>query len=386
MDYEVISTDSHLEVSPDNWRPFVDEEFQEFCPRVEKQEDGGDAWVMPGTGRKVALGLNFFSTSSDPTQRWRTAKPSGVSYDEGLVGTGDAHQRLSEMDLDGVDAELLFPAVSGQRTLSGIPREAYNAVVRGYNNWVSNEFCAVNPERLLGVAMLPTTGVEDVIAEYRRASQLPGMVTASLPNWPNGTGAPAPEDDVFWQAAVETGFPVCAHATFGSGATADTRIPPGVRARVNFAPINAMLTGKGHYTATQLITEGVLDRFPTLEIFFAETGIGWIPNYLEHIDDEYRRHRYWAGLDLAHEPSWYIRKHFWWGFQIDNHGVESRDDIGVDHIMWATDFPHMNCDWPESRRVIKEQFADVPDDEVRKMICENAIKFLKLNDRVLTTR
>ncbi len=379
MHYEIISTDSHLEVSPEKWRSYVEPEFRDYVPRVEKLPDGGDAWVMPGTGRTVPLGLNFFSTSSDPRERWRTARPSGVSYDDGLVGTGDPPQRLEEMDADGVDAELLFPAVSGQRTFSGIPREAYVAVVRGYNDWLSQGFCAAQPDRLFGVALLPTTGVDDLADEYRRVATMPGIATAMLPNWPNGTGAPMPEDDIFWQIAVDSGFPVCAHASFGAGAAADTRVPAGVKAGVNFAPINALLSGSGHraaYTGTQLITEGVLDRFPTLRIFFAETGIGWIPAWMEHIDDEYRRHRFWASLELPHAPSWYIRKHFSWGFQIDHHGIKSRDEIGVENLMWATDFPHMNCDWPDSRKIIAEQFAGVSEEDADKMVCTNAMKFL----------
>jgi predicted TIM-barrel fold metal-dependent hydrolase len=381
MAYSLISTDSHLEVSPDRWRPFIEKKFQDSAPRVEKLPEGGDAWVMPGTGRTVPLGLNFFSTSSDPKDRWRTAKPIGVSYDEGLVGAGDAKQRLQEMDVDGVDAEVLFPAVSGQRTLSGIERDAYIAVVRGYNDWLSQEFCSAAPERLLGVAMLPTTGVQDLTEEYLRVSGMPGIVTAMLPNWPNGTGGPLPEDDQFWSTAVASGFPVCAHASFGAGEAADRRIPPGVKSGTNFRPISGLLAGginRTAYTGTQLMVEGVLDRFPTLRIFFAETGIGWIPAWMERSDDEYRRHRYWAGLDLPHEPSWYIREHFLWGFQIDHHGIKSRDEIGVDNLLWATDFPHMNCDWPNSRSIIDEQFKDVPAEETRKMIHDNAVRFFKL--------
>ena len=378
-DYDVISADSHLETSPDVWRGYVDKEFREWAPRVEKLSGGGDAWVLPGTGNVVPLGLNFFSTSSDPRARWQSAKPIGVSYDDGLLGTGDGNSRLQEMDVDGVDAEVLFPAVSGQRSLAGIPREAYIAVVRGYNDWLSQEFCAADPDRLWGVAMLPLTGVQDAIEEMTRVDSLPGIRTVALAEWPNGSGSPEAEDDQFWQAAIDLGMPLSSHGFFGSGAGGDKRIPPGAIPGVNFANINSMLSKNPRaYTGTQLITEGVLDRLPDLRIYWAETGIGWIPSFCEYADDEYHRHRYWAGVQLAHEPSWYWRNCFKYSFQIDHHGIRNRDDIGLDNLMWATDFPHMNCDWPDSEIVIKNQLGDLPDAERRKIIRDTALDFFRV--------
>jgi hypothetical protein len=134
-DYEIVSTDSHLEVSPDQWRSYVDAEFKDYVPKVVQLPTGGDAWLMPGKSNPIPLGLNFSAGRG-----WENLKTSGLSYADGLVGAGDAKQRLSEMDQDGVDAELLFPAVSGQRTLdvAAIPGEAYVAIARGYNDWLSS--------------------------------------------------------------------------------------------------------------------------------------------------------------------------------------------------------------------------------------------------------
>ena len=126
-DYEIVSTDSHLEVPPDSWRPFVDPEFQEYAPKVVKLPNGGDAWLMPGKENPVPLGLNFSAGRG-----FENLKVSGISYADGLVGAGDGAQRVREMDEDGIDAEILFPAVSGQRTLDtgALPAEAYVAIAR----------------------------------------------------------------------------------------------------------------------------------------------------------------------------------------------------------------------------------------------------------------
>src|ERR1700694_2778234 len=99
--YDVVSTDSPLEVSPDRWRPFVDRDFHEYVPKVVQLPNGGDAWLMPGRSQPVPLGLNFSAGRG-----WENLKTSGLSYVDGLVGAGDAKERLTEMDQGGVDGDV----------------------------------------------------------------------------------------------------------------------------------------------------------------------------------------------------------------------------------------------------------------------------------------
>jgi uncharacterized protein len=375
-DYKYISADTHLEVSPDRWRPYVDSAFHEWMPKVVKLDNGGDAWQMPGPKAiKVPLGLNYSAGRG-----WKNLKPTGISYSENPVGSGNAAQRLKEMDQDRVDAEILFPAVSGQRSLDGlgVPREAYVAMAHGYNNWLSKEYCSVDPDRLLGCAILPISNAEDAAAEYRRVARLPGIRTVILHQWPNGSGRPEPEDETFWKAAEEVGLPLSVHVSFGGGVASDRR-PEGF---LNFAPINYLMSRDGGdigYCMMQLINDHVFDRHPRLRIAFAECGAGWIPYYAEQADSNYMRHRYWAKIELAHEPSYYVRHHFLFGIQDDYYAVKNRHAIGVENIMWATDFPHVATNWPDSMKLIDELFKGVAEDEKRKMVCENALRFYKLD-------
>ncbi|MEX1008998.1 MAG: amidohydrolase family protein [Acidimicrobiia bacterium] len=383
-DYEIVSTDSHLEVSPDQWRPYVDPEFREYVPKVVELPGGGDAWLMPGKSQPVPLGLNFSAGRG-----WENLKVSGLSYSEELVGAGDAKQRLAEMDQDGVDAEILFPAVSGQRTLdiAAIPPEAYIAVARGYNDWLSQEYTVEDVDRLLGLAILPCATIDDSIAELERVATMPGVRGVVLHQWPNGSPVPKPEeDDRFWARAIELEVPLTAHVGFGGGAMAEEQAraeaAAGGATLINFAPMTMMLskTVTRGGLVVQFIQYGTLDRFPDLQVFFAETQIGWIPEFKEDADENWRRHKYWSGADRwAHEPSWYMDHHFHWGFQVDRFGLKVRHDIGVDRIQWSTDFPHVQCDWPESRRIVAEQFADIPDDETRMIVCDNAVQYFHLD-------
>lgn len=380
--YSYVSADSHLEVPPTFWRPHVDAKYREWAPDVVKLPNGGDAWKLAGKDNPVPVGLNV-SAGLARGKHWENLKITGISYADNMPGTGTGEQRLKEMDLDKIDAEILFPAVAGQRALNdtAMPNEAYLAIVRGYNDWLSKEYCAVDYDRLLGCALLPVTGVEDAAAELRRVAKLPGIRTVVLHTWPNGGPKPDPEKDAqFWEAAVETGLPLSAHISFGGGRAAD--LPP-TEAGGNWAPINHLMcridAQGGSYAAMQLITSRVFDNYPSLRFAFAETGASWVPFFMEAADSNYMRHHHQAKFDLAHEPSWYIKRHFLWGIQDDFTAVKWREDIGVEHILWATDFPHAACDWPLSMDLVDRMFAGVPANEKYAMCAGNAIKFYKLN-------
>jgi predicted TIM-barrel fold metal-dependent hydrolase len=105
---------------------------------------------------------------------------------------------------------------------------------------------------------------------------------------------------------------------------------------------------------------------------------------MEQMDMIYEANRFWAqrilGLKaLARRPSEYVREHAYWGFFDDPVGVQLRDQIGVDHIMWGNDFPHEVSRWPHSQNLLEQQLADVPHDERRKILAENVARFFRLD-------
>jgi predicted TIM-barrel fold metal-dependent hydrolase len=137
--------------------------------------------------------------------------------------------------------------------------------------------------------------------------------------------------------------------------------------------------------AVSLTLAGVFDRFPALQIYWAETQVGWYPSAMEQIDDQYERVRHWGerfyGMaPLKRLPSEYIREHCYFGFTRDIFGVRNRHEIGVDRMMWASDFPHGAGDWPHSRDVIEEMFAGVPAGERYQIVAGNAIEFFHLDN------
>jgi len=368
-EYTYVSTDSHLEQPPEMWRDFVDAEFQEWVPRTITLDNGGQGLFFPGADSVVPLGLQFVTTVEPERAvdgRWKTAGPTGNRYDTPLIGTGDGHQRLREMDIDRIDADVLFPAVFGGRALKDLPREAHAALCRGYNDWLSEDYTAADPERLWGLALV-SPFVEDAIEEMRRVHGKPGIYAVA--GWPIPEDS---EDDRFWEAALELGMPLTTH---GAGAA-----PP-----IQWDGLMKMFSIPGAMrglNGAQFIISGVLDRLPDLHFFFAETGIGWLPYTYQTLDDLYERHHLWTDAELSKPPSQYFKDHFHWSFMVDRFGIEHRDEIGLDNIMWSTDFPHMNTDWPESVKIIEEEFEGIPADDVRKIVCDNALDYFGVRQAV----
>jgi predicted TIM-barrel fold metal-dependent hydrolase len=140
------------------------------------------------------------------------------------------------------------------------------------------------------------------------------------------------------------------------------------------------LTTSGTYAATQLILSGVFDRLPEFRISTAETGASWIPFWMDQMDNNYYRHKYWAGFDLKQPPSEYVKQgHFLWSVIVDYPAFDFRHHIGVHNMTWASDFPHSACEWPRSRWLVDSMMKDVPEDEKYEMCWGNAARFYGLD-------
>lgn len=371
--YDVISADGHIECPPTAWVERMPKAWRDRAPRVIRLPEGGDAVEIRGVP-PAPLGLQLTGG-----RRYGQIVVKGLSFAEALPGSGDPAQRVSEQVQDGVDAEILYAAVVATALRKIKNARVLKEIARAYNSWLS-DYCSYAPERLLGVAVMPPTNAQDAVEELERAAKLPNIRAVQLLSFPNGGDWATYGDEPFWAAANETGMCIAGHHNFGGEQHARSHPLPGQKDKVLQIEGNVDLT---HFawlltcdlpiptipilTIEQLFLGGVLDRYPKLRFMFAETGIGWLPYWLEQIDDRYARHRHWAGINLKRMPSEYIRSHFHFCFQEDHAGVALRHRIGIDNICWASDFPHAVGDWPYSRETRERQFKDVPGPERRKI-------------------
>jgi predicted TIM-barrel fold metal-dependent hydrolase len=336
----------------------------------------GPRWVAKnGANFGLAGGVGASGTLHVPGKQLRVDVMAATGlYEDGKKGIrrpGDPHLRAKEMDRDGVDAEVIYGILAAAAKLND--REASNEVLRIYNTWL-NDFCSHYPDRHIGLACLPYGDVEAAVAEVDRAAKL-GFKGLELscswdmePMW-------HPIWEPLWQAVSEVNLPLHFH-TFPS-------LPPSVREKATGLTRRAALfTGVSGFQMNlvnilaAVIGAAVLERYPNIRISFGESGCGWIPYALDRMDFEWEDR--FRDLGLKMKPSDYWRRQCKATFQFDRIGAKLIDDIGVESLMWGSDYPHPDGVWPESSKYIEEQFGHLPPDVVRKITCDNAAKFYNL--------
>jgi predicted TIM-barrel fold metal-dependent hydrolase len=294
----IVSGDTHLEVDSKAFLDWVPKEYRDRAPHLIRLPNGGDAWMIEGAPLQDLMFTLYAGKGRD------TFRPFGQTY-EGSVGTGPPEQRLGEQDADNIDAEVIFTGTSGPRFWRHIrDDDCYRAVVHAYNAYMAEEYCLADPARLLGVGVLPWTNLADAIAEMTYCAER-GLRAVMLGVFPNGSGAPSPEDDEFWAAALDLDIVVTAHVEMNR--ERGGQLPKLInlsdtsersrRSLPSYMPITQQITRfarHGAFNAMQLAMTGVFDRFPGLRIFFAENSIGWLPMFMDTADMYFHRHAHWV--------------------------------------------------------------------------------------------
>jgi predicted TIM-barrel fold metal-dependent hydrolase len=377
--YGVVSADGHLEIPPDAWMRHVASEYRDQAPRLVNLPAGGEGWLVEGSpmvhnGQNISAG--------------RPLRVKGQSYwnDDGspVAGTGDAAQRLREQDADGIDAEVLYPPVFISRFIENLSdRDAYLAMVRAYNTFLAEDYCSVAPDRLIGNAVIPTSGLDDALAELRRVHAL-GLRSIVCAQFPHGAGTPSDADDQFWRTALELGMAITAHGGMGdrnnpllvSSAHGTFDLKMAILSRTTAIPLNLI---------TSMLLSGVFERIPELRIYLAEVNAGWMPEAFYMMDDSYQLFRDWYGANLDLLPSEYAKKHFYFGIVRDPVALKMGDLVPVDRLMFGTDFPHSVTSYPETEKWLDVIFDGVPDDVRRMVLVETPCAFFGLDPAAALT-
>ncbi len=365
--YRLISGDSHINEPPDLWTSRVRAKFKDRAPRMEQLEKG-DAWIMEGSPTPINFGNN--ANGGTPLE---TRSP-WVRWEEIRKGGADPAARLSEQTEDGVDAEVLYPTprISHNVFANNADREFHLDCIRAYNDWLA-EYAGYAPERLVGIAMIPTLDVDNAVQELTRAMSLPGMRGALIGRYPNGEMAPSPDDDPFWARAVELDIPVHIHVSLAAVPTDDDPERKKAGAHGELRHLDASLR------TYEIICAGVFDRFPGLEFVFSEVDSGWIPYVKEQFDNRWVRRKPADRPQIEHEPSFYFDRNISTTYITDRYGIANRHAVGVDRMMWSSDYPHAGTDWPHSWKQIEADFEGIDPDEKHAMLAGNAARLYKLD-------
>jgi predicted TIM-barrel fold metal-dependent hydrolase len=297
----------------------------------------------------------------------------------------DTEQRFADLEADGVCAEVIFP-----NTVPPFYRKAFHvsrpaqpdqyprwlAGTRAHNRWLA-DFCREAPERRAGIGLIHLNSLDDAIEDVRWIADHGLRGGVLLPQPPDDMEhlppLYAPEYDRLWAVVQDCGLVLNQHSGVGTP---------------DYGPYPAAdpmwISEVGFFSQRgfkQLILGGVFERFPKLRFILTESGCAWVTPLLERLD------RIHAGIkagmigemdysrsDTTPEPpSFYAKRNCWYGASFPSPAeLEGRHEVGIDRILWGSDYPHYEGTFPYTREALRLTFADLPEAEVRAMLGGNA--------------
>jgi predicted TIM-barrel fold metal-dependent hydrolase len=341
----VVSADSHIMETEDLWKDRLPARFQDRAPKLWYDSDGFSH--LEAEGRLLDTpGLNTMLV-------------------EGREGMRDPNVRIKDLDLEGVDKEIIFP----QRTLAlaGLQDlELREACMRAYNEWLS-EYCKFAPDRFYGVGILnwwEPEKAKDGLQELRGL----GYHAMEIPSTPPGVFYNSRSMEPLWDAIEESGYPISFHIgenvqTKGLGALGTFQMQ-------QFAPFRRLFG--------LLAFSGILERHPRLKVVFTEGGVHWVPAALFDADRIYRDFESEVKPKLANMPSYYWWQNCYATFQEDPVGMQLIDQVGHGKAIWASDYPHPESTLGYSARTIRDIFSAVGEETGRKIVGGTACELWNL--------
>jgi len=293
----------------------------------------------------------------------------------------DPLERLNALDVDRVDAEVLFPNPPGGNYFEFGDVEFELDVVRAYNDVLSDWGRA--SDRYLPLTILPYLSPPEIIArEIERATaaghrgvNVLGQMPERLPHLADPYWFP------IWNACQELGVPIHFHGSAGVRAGSSVRRWSGYSTRQAHSAQTATSAVTPAQIIPQMIFSGVTERFPGLNCVFAEAGVGGLNYAIAACDHEWEsRHLWTEGIHTR--PSDVIRRQMYVNFWFEAEGIKLRHDIGVENIMWESDFPHVASFYPRSWDAVERVLKGVPETDRRKMLYENAMRVYRIDAKV----
>jgi len=372
---KIISADSHLVEPPTLWVDRLDRKYRDKAPRV---VDGppGSGPVFRALGAPDLAVAPFYALGANGMDLVEAHKRG---YEAARPGCWEPEARIRDMDTDGIDAEVLYTTLAF--TIYAMDDlELKLACFRTYNDWLL-DLCSAAPKRLIPVALVSLEDPNEGIKELNRMVKR-GVKTVM--SW-----SAAPEErlyhtghyDPFFAAAQDAGVSISMHEITARRPNASA--PPDrstIDGEVKFMDaVSWNFIREMQGTISSLLFGGVLERFPRLKWTSVELDVGWVPYMAFRYDIRWEKFNSMSKFKLPKPPSEYLRDQFFFTFQWDPVGPRLYNTFGEDNFLWASDYPHSACTWPNSLKVIEKLFDGLPDRVRRKMVWENGAKLYGLS-------
>jgi predicted TIM-barrel fold metal-dependent hydrolase len=377
-----ISADEHVQETPQVWTSRLPrEKWGERIPHIQSIAPGVERWVVDG--REIDLngvadcGAAMPDRTSNP-QRWSDV-PAFVH---------DPKERLKAMDEAGIDYAVLYPNVagSGGQTFGRIEDPAFElACVQAYNDWLIEDWASVSP-RFIPQCLTPLFPIDAAVREIRRAvaNGHKGVIYPSNPM--ELREVPHINDDIYdplWTTCQELGVPICFHA----GAASSIQIPAYAGYAPELAAAFQAITRPASSVSVlvNLLISKILMRFPDLKVVFAESGLGWGAYLLEYTDFQAKGDQLpQNGFELM--PSELFRRQCYLVGWYDRASLKTRSYIGIENILWSSQFPLATSTWPDTQAAIAKSFDGVAEQDRRAILCDNAARLYKMQPSAAVQR
>jgi predicted TIM-barrel fold metal-dependent hydrolase len=368
--YTIISADDHLCEPPHLFEGRLPKRFDDRVPRVIETDDGAEAWLFEDT---LMPQVGFNAAAGRPPAEVLSRDP--IRFSEMRRSAFDIHQRVADMDLDGIYASLCFPSflagfggVRLQTTSNDL--DFSFALLQAWNDWMAEEWAGTYPERIIANQLTWLHDADIAAAEIRRNADR-GFRSVTFPESPHQAGFPSLHSgfwDPFVAACAETGTVINVHT--GSSGTLPESAPGAPR------DVTSALFGAGYALTTTV--DWLFSRYavkhPDIKISISEGGIGWVPALLDRLEHHYRKQGdrlgTWAESDLS--AAEVLQRNFYFCLVDEPSAMVQLDRIGIENIMFETDFPHSDSSWPNSQKLFYKHMSDMPEETVRRISWQNA--------------
>ena len=370
-DMVILSIDDHVIEPPDMFDAHVPARYRDQAPRLVRDEQGFEQWVYEGQVVGI-MGIN--AVVSWPKEEWGF-NPSALA--EMRPGAYNIHERIRDMDRNGVLASMCFPTFagfSGRTFQEAQDKDLALVMLKAYNDWHIDEWCGAYPGRFIPLALPPIWDMDALVEEVHRVAGK-GARAVSMPELPHLQSLPSYQSEwwnPFFSAMCDEDLVMCLH--IGQGLNAITMAPD-----MSHDEFMVLATQVSVLSVQDLLWGPAMRRFPALKIAWSEGGIGWIPFLLDRCDRHYLNQR-WTGQDFGSRlPSEVFRDHALACFIADPTSLKLYREIGVDIIAFESDYPHSDCLWPDAPESLLEQCAGAgcSDGDIEKMSWRNVARFCR---------
>jgi predicted TIM-barrel fold metal-dependent hydrolase len=369
----VIDADTHITEPAGVWVDRLPAKYADRGPKMVRLEDGRDTWRIGDAEQVVPIGLTALAGWPEPFP----SSPKNI--DEIPAAAYDAKARLAYMNSVGIWAMALYPNIGGfgnQAFLEMDDNDLRNACVRAYNDWLL-EWCEPAPERFIKIMAIPFWDLDATLTEITRCADL-GFEGILYTGEPQALGEPLLGDrhwDPLYALAAETSLPLNLHIGGGDidrSLAVQRAVAHGITATLAATSVELFLGNA--IQVSDLLLSGVLPRHPDTKFVSVESGIGWVPFVLEASDYcfDYANMRA-ERPEYEMRPSDYFHRQVYACAFFEEHAPHANlDVIGVDNVLFETDYPHPTCLYGNVREKIDAAYGDLAPAAARRVLFDNA--------------